>query len=204
MASTTIHTLSYKMVADTQQFTRGLVASKSEVSMLKKVLGDTTPEQKTQKALEMLDRLYQKGKLTQEQYKDATGKVRAELEKLQRSGKGGGDNLEKLNGKLKGFVAAFLSLQAASRGVQLFNDTLKKLDDQQDNAERFGLFVDDFIKMQYALERGGDLQQGGAAAAIASMRNNIELAAMDMGRFKELFGELVQTKTSLQLLHFSQ
>jgi hypothetical protein len=29
MASTTIHTLSYKMVADTQSFTRGLVSSRS-------------------------------------------------------------------------------------------------------------------------------------------------------------------------------
>lgn len=190
MASTTIHTLSYKMVADTQQFTRGLIASKSEVAMLKKIMGDTTPEQKAEKALASLQRLYDAGKISQTQYKDATAKVRAELEALKRSSKNSSDGLEKLNGSLKNFVAAFVSLQAASRGVALFNDTLKKLDDQQDNAERFGLFVDDFIKLQYALERGGDLERGGAAAALKTMRDNIQLAAMDMGRFKELFGEL--------------
>lgn len=190
MASTTIHTLSYKMVADTQQFTRGLVSSRSEVSLMKKLMNDTSPEQKSAKALQMLERLYDAGKISQTQYKDATAKVRAELEALKRSSKNTGDGMEKLNGKLKGFVAAFISFQAASRGVQLFNDTMKKLDDQGDNAERFGLFVDDFIKLQYALERGGDLERGGAAAALKTMRDNIQLASLDMGRFKELFGEL--------------
>lgn len=190
MASTTIHTLSYKMVADTQNFTRGLISSRSEVALMKKLMNDTSPEQKSAKALQMLDRLYDAGKISQTQYKDATAKVRAELEALKRSSKNTGDGMEKLNGKLKGFVAAFISFQAASRGVQLFNDTMKKLDDQGDNAERFGLFVDDFIKLQYALERGGDLERGGAAAALKTMRDNIQLASMDMGRFKELFGEL--------------
>lgn len=190
MASTTIHTLSYKMVADTQQFTRGLVSSRSEVSLMKKLMNDTSPEQKSAKALQMLERLYDAGKISQTQYKDATAKVRAELEALKRSSKNTGDGMEKLNGKLKGFVAAFVSFQAASRGVGLFNDTMKKLDDQGDNAERFGLFVDDFIKLQYALERGGDLERGGAAAALKTMRDNIQLASLDMGRFKELFGEL--------------
>ncbi len=190
MASTTIHTLSYKMVADTQNFTRGLISSRSEVALMKKLMNDTSPEQKSAKALQMLDRLYEAGKISQTQYKDATAKVRAELEALKRSSKNTGDGMEKLNGKLKGFVAAFISFQAASRGVQLFNDTMKKLDDQGDNAERFGLFVDDFIKMQYALERGGDLERGGAAAALKTMRDNIQLASLDMGRFKELFGEL--------------
>lgn len=190
MASTTIHTLSYKMVADTQQFTRGLVSSRSEVSLMKKLMNDTSPEQKSAKALQMLERLYDEGKISQTQYKDATAKVRAELEALKRSSKNTGDGMEKLNGKLKGFVAAFISFQAASRGVQLFNDTIKKLDDQGDNAERFGLFVDDFIKLQYALERGGDLERGGAAAALKTMRDNIQLASLDMGRFKQLFGEL--------------
>jgi hypothetical protein len=178
------------MVADTQNFTRGLISSRSEVALMKKLMNDTSPEQKTAKALQMLDRLYDAGKISQTQYKDATAKVRAELEALKRSSKNTGDGMEKLNGKLKGFVAAFISFQAASRGVQLFNDTMKKLDDQGDNAERFGLFVDDFIKMQYALERGGDLERGGAAAALKTMRDNIQLASIDMGRFKQLFGEL--------------
>ena len=190
MASTTIHTLSYKMVADTQQFTRGLVQSKSEVAMLKKIMGDTTPEQKSAKALASLQRLYETGKLSQEQYKDASAKVRAELQAISRVGQGSGDNLKKFESRLKGIAAGFISIQAARSGVNAFTNMLQRLDDQQDNAERFGMFVDDFIKMQYALERGGDLGQGGAAGAIKTMRDNIELAAMDMGRFKELFSEL--------------
>lgn len=190
MASTTIHTLSYKMVADTQQFTRGLISSRSEVSLMKKLMADTSPEDKAQRALAALQKLYENGKITQAQFKDASAKVKAELVAIGKASKTASVSVGGMTDKLKGFVGAFLSFQAASRGVALFNDTLKRLDDQQDNAERFGLFVDDFIRMQYALERGGDLERGGAAAAIKTMRDNIQLAAMDMGKFKQLFGEL--------------
>lgn len=190
MASTTIHTLSYKMVADTQQFTRGLVATKSEVALLKKVMGDTTPEQKAQDAIVKLHRLYDRGKLTAEQYDNALKKVRAELASVGKATEPAAKSVDAFGKSLKNVVAGYVSLQTVRTGVAMFSDTLKRLDDQQDNAERFGMFVDDFIKLQYALERGGDLQAGGGANAIKTMRDNIQLAAMDMGRFKELFSNL--------------
>jgi hypothetical protein len=190
MASTTIHTLSYKMVADTQQFTRGLVASKSEVSMLKKVLGDTTPEQKTQKALASLQRLYEHGKISQLQYRDATAKVRAELTALKGSAAGTSVTMSKLGGQFRNLVTGYIGIGAVEKIFRAMGASLANLDDQQDNAERFGLVVDDFIRLQFALQKGGDLDKTSATGAIKSMRDNIQLAAMDMGRFKELFAEL--------------
>jgi hypothetical protein len=83
MASTTIHTLSYKMVADTQQFTRGLISTRSEIALMKKLMGDTSPEDKAAKALEMIQRLYDNGKISAERYKAATAEVERELKQVQ-------------------------------------------------------------------------------------------------------------------------
>lgn len=190
MASTTIHTLSYKMVADTQQFTRGLIASKSEVAMLKKIMGDTTPEQKAEKALASLQRLYEHGKISQIQYKDATAKVRAELTSLKSSAASTAGTMSKLGDQFRNLVTGYIGISVVEKIFRGMGASLANLDDQQDNAERFGLVVDDFIRLQFALQKGGDLDKASATGAIKSMRDNIQLAAMDMGRFKELFGEL--------------
>ena len=190
MASTTIHTLSYKMVADTQNFTRGLISSRSEVALMKKIMGDTSPEQKAAKAMAAIEKLLQSGKISINQYNQATAKVKAELEAIQRAAKPAGERLDKFGSSLKNVAAAYLSIQTAQRGVSLFMNTLDKLDAQQDNAARFGMVVDDFIRLQFALTKGGEIKADSVPGAIATMRDNLQLAAMDMGRFKEIFSQL--------------
>lgn len=190
MASTTIHTLSYKMVADTQNFTRGLISSRSEVALMKKIMGDTSPEQKAAKAMAAIEKLLQSGKISLNQYNQATAKVKAELEAIQRAQRPTSKALESFGSSLKGIVATYISLQTAKQGVTLFNQTLDKLDAQGDNAARFGMVVDDFVRLEFALRKGGELDANSIPGAIATMRDNLQLAAMDMGRFKEIFSQL--------------
>ena len=190
MASTTIHTLSYKMVADTQNFTRGLISSRSEVALMKKIMGDTSPEQKAAKAMAAIEKLLQSGKISLNQYNQATAKVKAELEAIQRAQRPTSKALESFGSSLKGIVATYISLQTAKQGVALFNQTLDKLDAQADNAARFGMVVDDFVRLEFALRKGGELDANSIPGAIATMRDNLQLAAMDMGRFKEIFSQL--------------
>lgn len=190
MASTTIHTLSYKMVADTQQFTKGLISSRSEVALMKKILGDTSPEQKTAKALQAIEKLFQAGKLSQQQYAQATAKVKAEFDAIQRASRPASKAMASFGNSLKGIVATYLSLQTARQGISMFNSTLDKLDSQGDNAQRFGMVVDDFVRLEFALRKGAEIDRNSVPNLLSTMRDNIELAAMDMGRFKKLFAEL--------------
>jgi len=190
MASTTIHTLSYKMVADTQNFTRGLISSRSEVALMKKLMNDTSPEQKSAKAMAAIEKLLQSGKISLNQYNQAAAKIKAELDAIQRAAKPAGERLDNFGSSLNNIAAAYLSIQTAQKGAQLFITTLDKLDAQQDNASRFGMVVDDFIRLQFALTKGGEISADSVPGAIAAMRDNLQLAAMDMGRFKEIFSQL--------------
>jgi hypothetical protein len=213
MASTTIHTLSYKMVADTQNFTRGLVSSRSEVSAMKKILGDTTPQEKAQQAYARLNKLMDAGKLSVDQYERAWSQVSAELITAERAAKNlaaeqakmakgmkttvasGGKNATAMMpfggdvGQLAKYAAGFYTVNEA---IRQFSDEFDRLDKNQDFAEKFGMALDDFERLQFALTApiGGDLERGTALGVIEAMRNNIALASRDMGKAKVFFQEL--------------
>jgi hypothetical protein len=213
MASTTIHTLSYKMVADTQSFTRGLVSSRSEVSAMKKILGDTTPQEKAQQAYARLNKLMDAGKLSVDQYERAWSQVSAELITAERAAKnlaaeqakmtkgmkttvvsGGKNNTSMMPfggdvGQLAKYAAGFYTVNEA---IRQFSDEFDRLDKNQDFAEKFGMALDDFERLQFALTApiGGDLERGTALGVIEAMRNNIALASRDMGKAKVFFQEL--------------
>jgi hypothetical protein len=214
MASTTIHTLSYKMVADTRQFSAGLLATKSEVQLLKKIMGDTTPEQRAQAAYERLDKLLDKGKISVDQYQMAWSQVSDELIKAERAaknaaiqqeriakgmtdtvakaGKGGGNAMLPFGGDVVQLAKYAAGFYTVSEGVRQFADEFDRLDKNQDFAEKFGMALDDFERLQFALTSpiGADLERNSALGVIETMRNNIALASRDMGKAKVFFQEL--------------
>jgi methyl-accepting chemotaxis protein len=193
MASTTIHTLSYKMVADTQNFTRGLISSKSEIAALKKLMGDTSPEEKAEKALEMLKKLYDNGKISAEKYSHATAQVEAELKQVQfaatRTAKAIGlmrSGMTEVAAAAKSGVTqlaamagSYLSIQAIASNIA---DQINRIDKIQDLAESLDTSANSLLKMQYALQRGGGLGVDEAAAAMKIFSINISNAANGIGK----------------------
>lgn len=237
MASTTIHTLSYKMVADTRQFSSGLLATKSEVQMLKKIMGDTSPEQKAQAAYDRLDKLLDKGKINVDQYQRAWSKVSEELIEADRAarmaaksqdqinesirkgqaigkaaagsgapgGAGGMATVLPFGGNIKTMLGAFAGYKLISGGIADITTELQRLDNNQKAADRFNMAIDDFERLQFILTNpaGADLEAGSAVNVIDTMRKNISLAARDMGKAKEFFGELgfeMDTIASLNMM----
>lgn len=237
MASTTIHTLSYKMVADTRQFSSGLLATKSEVQMLKKIMGDTSPEQRAQAAYDRLDKLLDKGKINVDQYQRAWSKVSEELIEADRAARmaaksqdqinesirkgqaigkavagagaaGGGGGMATVlpfGGNIKTMLGAFAGYKLISGGIADITAELQRLDANQKAADRFNMAIDDFERLQFLLTNpaGADLEAGSAVNVIDTMRKNISLAARDMGKAKEFFGELgfeMDTIASLNMM----
>lgn len=81
MAGTTIHTLNYKVIADSQQFTKGIVAARGEASLLKKVMAETeAPLDKVGAAFNRLDKLWESGSISAEVYTAAAAKLNAEYQ----------------------------------------------------------------------------------------------------------------------------
>ena len=214
MASTTIHTLSYKMVADTQNFTRGLISSKSEIAALKKLMGDTSPEEKAEKALEMLKKLYDNGKISAEKYSHATAQVEAELKQVQFAASTTGKAVAAVNNlfgkaasltrsagaQLSALAGSYLSVQQITSNI---SQQIQKIDNLQDLAEQLDSSASSLIRMQYALQRGGGLGAEEAADAIKTFSVNVSMANMGMGKALKIFEQMGFEADTLAALNFA-
>lgn len=214
MASTTIHTLSYKMVADTQQFTRGLIATKSEIALMKKLMGETSPEEKAAKALEMLNRLYDNGKISADKFKSATMQVEQELKQVQFAASTTGRAISTLNNGLSKAVgvaksagtqlttlaAGYLSISKITSNIA---NQISNIDQIQDLAEQLDSSASSLLKMQYALQRGGGLGANEAAEAIKTFAINVSMANMGMGKALKIFEQMGFEADSLAALNFA-
>jgi hypothetical protein len=153
------------------------------------------------------------GKLSVDQYERAWSQVSAELITAERAAKnlaaeqakmtkgmkttvvsGGKNNTSMMPfggdvGQLAKYAAGFYTVNEA---IRQFSDEFDRLDKNQDFAEKFGMALDDFERLQFALTApiGGDLERGTALGVIEAMRNNIALASRDMGKAKVFFQEL--------------
>lgn len=212
MASTTIHTLSYKMVADTQQFTRGLISTRSEIALMKKLMGDTSPEDKAAKALEMIQRLYDNGKISAERYKAATAEVERELKQVQFAASNAGKAVAMVNtgmAKIGAIAKSGIANLAAMAGGYLsisriatnITDQFQRIDQIQDLAEQLDSSASSLLKMQYALQRGGGLGADEAADAIKTFSVNISMANMGMGKALKIFEQMGFEADSLAALN---
>lgn len=215
MASTTIHTLSYKMVADTQQFTRGLIASKSEVAALKKLMGETSPEEKAAKALQMLDKLYDNGKISAEKYRSATQQVQNELKQVRFAASNTGRAVAALNNgfskaaglskmagaQLTAVASGYISISKITGNIA---EQISQVDKIQDLAEQLDSSASSLLKIQYALERGGGLGADEAAEAIKTFSTNVAMANMGMGKSLKIFEEMGFEADTLAALNFAE
>lgn len=212
MASTTIHTLSYKMVADTQQFTRGLISTRSEVALMKKLMGDTSPEDKAAKALEMIQRLYDNGKISAERYKAATAEVERELKQVQFAASNAGKAVALVNtgmakigaiaksgiANLATMAGGYLSISTITNNI---SNQFQRIDQIQDLAEQLDSSANSLLKMQYALQRGGGLGADEAAEAVKTFSVNIAMANMGMGKALKIFEQMGFEADSLAALN---
>ena len=215
MASTTIHTLSYKMVADTQNFTKGIIASRSEIALMKKLMGDDSPEEKAQKALAKLQKLYDTGMISAEKYKLATNQVERELKQIQFAASNAGKAVAVVNSgfakigaaaktgaaQLAGIAGTYLSVSTIATNI---TDQISRIDKIQDLAESLNTSTNSLLKMQFALQRGGGLGADEAAEAMKTFSINISNAANGMGKALPTLQRLGFEADTLAALNFMQ
>jgi len=213
MASTTIHTLSYKMVADTQNFTKGIIASRSEIALMKKLMGDDSPEEKAQKALAKLQKLYDTGMISAEKYKLATNQVEQELRQIQFAASNAGKAVAAVNSgfakigavaksgaaQLAGIAGTYLSVSTIATNI---TDQIERIDKIQDLAESLNTSTNSLLKMQFALQRGGGLGADEAAEAMKTFSINISNAANGIGKALPALERLGFEADTLAALNF--
>jgi hypothetical protein len=203
------------MVADTQNFTKGIIASRSEIALMKKLMGDDSPEEKAQKALAKLQKLYDTGMISAEKYKLATNQVEQELKQIQFAASNAGKAVAAVNSgfakigavaktgaaQLAGIAGTYLSVSTIATNI---TDQISRIDKIQDLAESLNTSTNSLLKMQFALQRGGGLGADEAAEAMKTFSINISNAANGMGKALPTLQRLGFEADTLAALNFMQ
>jgi len=201
------------MVADTQNFTKGIIASRSEIALMKKLMGDDSPEEKAQKALAKLQKLYDTGMISAEKYKLATNQVERELKQIQFAASNAGKAVAVVNSgfakigaaaktgaaQLAGIAGTYLSVSTIATNI---TDQISRIDKIQDLAESLNTSTNSLLKMQFALQRGGGLGADEAAEAMKTFSINISNAANGMGKALPTLQRLGFEADTLAALNF--
>lgn len=139
----TIGRLAYQVVADTQQFAQGMVATRSEIKQARQLFLDSrTPAEQFGMAMDALTRQFNKGLLDVDSYGRSVTRLKVELAEMDGSAERARAAQRALNEEQR--KAAQVQQQLAARGRSVFEST-------RTSAERYAATVRD---LQHLLRQG--------------------------------------------------
>ena len=191
MASKTIHTLSYKIIADTRQLTPGLVLGKKEVNLLKREMNSSlTPIQKMKNRLDDLGKVVQKDSKFQEIYNHKLKEYKTAVANAGKANAKAGKSFSRLRAHIAGAAAAYVSFRgvmSAGRGLVTITERLDKL---SKSARAFGVSTEFLTRFQFAASSESGLSEEATATAIQRMQRRISEAAIGKGEAQGALKEL--------------
>ena len=191
MASRTIHTLSYKLIADTRQLTPGLILGKKEVNLLKRDMSSSvTPIQRMKARLDELGEVVKKDTRFQELYNHKLREYNTALKAQGNANRAAGKSFSGLKSRIAGAAAAYLSfhtVMAAGRGIQR---TIDRLDQLSKSARAFGVSTEFLTRFQFAAASESGLSEQATTTAIQRMQRRISEAAIGTGEAQGALKEL--------------
>lgn len=201
MGSTTVHTLAYHMTADTNDFTKGLVLSKSELRKVDRTLRDIkTPLDKYQEEIDFLNRALRSGSLTQDQFNRAVGR-------LKKPTRAGADVLGALTSRFGSLAtmltpagavlaaigattAAFHAMgRAAEFSLDKINESMNRLEKRAQVLDKLNADAMGFDTIAKAAEKAG-VGEDKLSTAMQRMTRRISEAAHGSKGLQETLAEL--------------
>lgn len=183
-----IGSLRYDIVADTSKFTKGIVATRSELSLARKAFNETrTPVEQYSMALEKLDKAHADGKLEAEVYRRAVDKLYSEFQQVRKPVQQLTADQDKLNKEIDEYTKKTESAnRMTQKRISLFMRTQK-----QAKAGGGGGFMPLSPRFLSGLAIGDQVRRGAAdAMAIES----------SIARFKVMVGSMERANTLIKEL----
>lgn len=215
--STTIHSLAYKITAETAGFSKGVAATRKELSSAKRVMKETqTPIERYQNEVKELDTLLKKGAITQTAYNRKVGQLDDQLATATKATSGFSKSLSTLRGGVTG-VASALGPAGVAAGVfagaiggaamKAGRITLDKITKNMEKLDRVGkisakLSIDPqaLRGLQFAAGQLSGMGDEAAATALQRMIRRISEGAIDTGEAKDALKELGLEAKNLNLM----
>lgn len=178
----TVGSLAYSIVANTQQFTAGIVASKSELRTLKEAFVSTqSPTERFSASIDHLTQLAQKFPAKADVINRSIQQMRAEMSKAEFDASRFGQVWNKIGFNIDPVSVASRAFGVARDGVNAVVEKIEDLNQLSKRSELLGVPVRSMIGLSEAAEKlsGVDLPQ--FESAFTKMASNIAAAAMGEG-----------------------
>lgn len=212
MASSTVHSLVFKMMADTRNFEKGVVASKSELRDAKKVIASTrTPLEKYQQEVDKLGNLLSKGAINQKTYNRAVASLRkpaGDASNITGAMVGKFGKFAAIAGPAGAALLAVDVIQAAFRKLaQTIGDVVRKTNEQfaildklAKTSDKLGIVPEQLQKLSLAARLSADITEEQFNTALQRMTRRVAEAAAGSKELEKAFNSLGTSGAELMAL----
>lgn len=199
MAGTTIHSLSYIVTANTEQFEKGMFATRQELRASKQIMEESVPAiVKYEKAMANLDSMLSKGLIDQKAHTATVTKLKTEYGQLSTSAQLMAEGSEKFGRTIRNWGSAAVGIFSVSRAIGAIKHEFENIDATLKDAEKLGIAIDDLMRLRQVANMAGDASAESVDAAISKLNRNLKDLREGADSATEMFAQIGLTANDLQ------
>ena len=199
MAGTTIHSLAYIVTANTEQFEKGMMATRQELRASKKIMEESVPEiVKYQKAMANLDSMLAKGLIDKRAHTETVAKLKGEYGQMSTSAQLLAEGSEKFGRVIRGWGAAAAGIFSVSKAIGAIKHEFDNIDATLKEAQKLGIAIDDLMRLRQVADMAGDASAESVDAAISKLNRNLKELREGADSATEMFAQIGLTADDLQ------
>ena len=175
MAGTTIHSLAYVVTANTEQFEKGMVATRQELRLSKKLMEESVPAiEKYRMAVANADSMLAKGLIDKRAHTETIGKLKTEYGQMSQSAALLASGSEKFGKAIKGYAAGAIGVFSVSKAIGAIRSEFLNIDATVKDAEKLGIAIEDLMRLRGVADMAGDASAESVDKAIAKLNMNLK------------------------------
>ena len=175
MAGTTIHSLAYVVTANTEQFEKGMVATRQELRLSKKLMEESVPAiDKYRMAIANADSMLAKGLIDKRAHADTIGKLKTEYGQMSQSAALLASGSERFGKAIRGYAAGAIGVFSVSKAIGAVRSEFLNIDATVKDAEKLGVAIEDLMRLRGVADMAGDASAESVDKAIAKLNMNLK------------------------------
>ena len=190
MTTRTVHTLAYKLLIDTEQFTKGTIASRKEIAHAKREMRSLlSPAEKMELSLQRLGDLAKQDARFQEVYNRKLAQYRKHITGANKDTTLFARTSEMARGKLAGLATGLVGI-ASAVGARQMMQQIDRAAELSQTSDKLGISLERLTQIQFAASRASGLSSEQTSRALEKMVRRVSEAAQGTGEAQGVLNEL--------------
>lgn len=175
MAGTTIHSLAYVVTANTEQFEKGMVATRAELRASKKIMEESVPTiDKYRMAVANADSMLAKGLIDKRAHASVINKLNTDYHAMSGSVDMVAAGTGKISENFKRMAGAAAGMFTVSAVIGKIRHEFENIDATVKDAEKLGIAIEDLMRLRGVANMAGDATAESVDKAIAKLNMNLK------------------------------